>query len=296
MNPTLRTGIVLALVVMGAFFSGCQLQNPNGLGNNSDSSLVNSPGLSGIFGGTTNGAGGSGPSGSLTPADTQALQNVVGQAQALNPPPGVDAAISQDLQNQINALMQQQAQGQDVSTAAIALLGALFQQCSQKVAALGPVPGQPLIGDWQEQGSGCGLAAYTVTGSGYPGSGMQIYNLTGGINPGQVAATPDGRWQLRSQIWNGQGIDAGFQGQNLSGTGTLTGQIASTTKYGTGYTPCNANVVLVNSRNPIPANYSLAIQTMGACYRKALALMRINSLFKNMNPALQQLLYQQMVK
>ncbi len=292
--------LALGLLNFSLLFTGCMKQMPGSgqRGSSGGGGLLNS-GTSSILSGATPGAGGSGGAGALTQGDTQSLQAVVGASNSLSLSNdananslGIDGALSQELLNQINQIQARERNGEDMSAEKWALVPKILEQCASKVTKLFPLPGQPLIGDWTGNGA-CGLNTFSING---PGN-QQVYpgNIPGAQGV-QVAAYNDGRFELRSDKWNGSGRDSGFQGQNLSGVGTLTTQISSTTKYGTTLTPCQAQVQLVTSRNPIPANYQSAVKAMGGCYRKALGFLGMDQIFKNIDPVLAQVLLQQMLK
>lgn len=287
------TSVVL-LSSLGFLFTGCQLgHNAQGLGyGGSGGGLFNS-GTSSVLSGGTSSAGGSAINGAITPTDTQGLQNVVSAQQTVQPPANVDTAISQGLIAEMNAALQKERAGQDVSAQKVVIMNKIITDCVAKANQFIPLPGQPLIGEWKGNNPGCHLpGTFSVNG---PGN-QQVYGVSGGIN-GQLAAYPDGRFELRSAALNGNGTDSGYQNQNLSGTGTLTGSISvDNGKYGVQATPCTVKVELLTSRNPIPANYQNAVKVMGACYRKAFAILGMDSVFKNMNSSLAQTLLQQMMQ
>jgi hypothetical protein len=285
------TTIVL-ISSLGFLFTGCQLSpNSQGLNSGGTGGGIFGGVNSSVLGGVTT-AGGSGPAGVITQTDTQALQNVVSAQQTVKPASDIDSAISQQLIAEMNDALKKEQSGQDVSALKYQLLGQALQQCTQKTNQYIPIPGQPLMGEWKGNNAGCHLVGtFSVNG---PGN-QQVYGVSGGIN-GQLAAYPDGRFELRSAALNGNGKDSGYQNQDLSGTGTLTGTVTSNNgKYST-TSPCTVEVSLANSRNPIPANYQNAVKVMGACFRKAFALVGMDAVFNKMDPALAQALMQQMLK
>jgi len=298
MSIKFKASFFVILSSLSVLFTGCQMgrNSQGGLGSGgyggSGSGLFNN-GTSSVLSGGVSNAGGSSPTGVITPTDTQALQSVVAAQQNVQPPSGIDSAISQQLLAEMNSVLAKERAGQDVLSLKYQLIPQILQQCAQKTNQYVPVPGQPLIGEWKGNNPGCHLTrTFSVNG---PGS-QQVYGVSGGIN-GQLAAYPDGRFELRSTALNGSGKDSGYQSQNLSGTGTLTGTVSvNNGKYGVQTSPCTVKVELANSRNPIPANYQNAVKTMGACYRKAFAFLGMDSVFKNMDPALAQTLMQQMLR
>lgn len=296
MRARIEYGVHLLLLSLSLSFTGCMRQAPQGGYESGGGGLFNS-GTSSVLGGGVEKAGGSGAGGALTAADTSSLKNVISAADALKNDPnaqklGIDSTISAELLNEINRVLAQEREGQNVVTQKWLLVPKILDQCQAKLKPLYPIQGQPLIGEWTGSGA-CGLQAFSINGPGadfiYPGS-------IPGAQDVKVAAYNDGRFELRSNKWNGNGKDSGFNGQNLSGVGTLNTQIPSTTKYGTTYTPCAAQVKLVTSRNPIPANYQTALRVMGDCYRKAMGLLGMDAIFKNMDPNLANALLQQMLK
>lgn len=298
-NKKVFVGFLFSMASL--LFIGCMRQapqsgfNPRGGGGGSLTSGLNSS----VFSGAGSSAGGSGAAGTLTQPDQTALQNMANAAAALsvnNDPNaqklGIDSAISQELTAEINRLIQRERAGENVLDEKWLLVPKIIEGCAAKVSALVPKPGEPLIGEWSGRGA-CGLGTFSING---PGN-KQVYSgeIRGAQNV-QVAAYNDGRFELRSNKWNGNGKDSAFQGQNLSGTGVLTTQTARATKYGTAYDPCQARVELVNSRSPIPENYKTALKVMGGCYRNAMALIGMDPILKKMNPQLSQVLFQQMLK
>ncbi len=288
--------LALALLVV---FTGCMRQYPQADGEY----LQGGGGLGGaglnssVFSGQGSSAGGSGSLGSLTQADTSALQNVVGAANAVSVKNdanaqalGIDSAISQELIREINQIRAQEREGQNMTEAKWLMVGKIIESCSAKASALFPKPGEPLIGDWSGRGA-CGIGNFAING---PGN-KQVYTGKIGGADLSVAAYNDGRFEARSSFASGSGTDNSLPGEK-SGSGVLTRQIARATKYGTQYDPCQAKIELVNARSPIPENYKTAMKVMGGCYRNAMALMGMESVLNKMNPQLAQALFQQMLK
>ncbi|MSP18962.1 MAG: hypothetical protein EXR74_05270 [Bdellovibrionales bacterium] len=290
MNSTKQAQAILryCLFILMVFISGCQMK-PSGLGTNRLSFAPNQDLVN---------RGGSGVGGVITLEDKVAVEKVVAAAAVLQPPAGLDTAISRTLQDEMNRVIALERRAKNVEEKAAvlslkwALVPKILTACANKMGQFAPIPGQPLIGDWSGNG-GCGLTTFAING---PGN-KQVYATGGGIPGGQVGAAPDGTFTLRSSSFNStSGADSGYQSSDLSGVGTLTGNTSSTTKYGTSNTPCNVAVELVNPKSPIPGNYQNAMKLMGACYRKSFAFLGMDSIFNNIDPALANLLAEQMLR
>ena len=291
MNITKQAQTILSycLFILMILISGCQMK-PSGLGTSRLSFPTNNQGPVG--------RGGSGPEGIILPSDRVAVEKVVAAAAVLQAPAGIDTAISRSLQDEMNNVLARERMAKNAAERAAvmslkwALVPEILSACASKMAQFAPVPGQPLIGDWSSNGA-CGLNTFAING---PGN-RQVYATSGGIPNGQVAASPDGTFTLRSSSFNSiSGADSGYQSQSLSGVGALTGNTASTTKYGTTNTPCNVAVELVTPKSPIPGNYQNAMKLMGSCYRRSFAFLGMDSVFNNIDPALANILAEQMLR
>jgi hypothetical protein len=235
--------------------------------------------------GTGTNNGGSGTGGSLTEADQFALKNVF-QEQTKVAPTG-PSGLSQALLAEAKRLLEEEAKGRDVAVQKMALAGRMLTECAQRTAPLAPIPGQPLLGVWASADKPpCALGNVTISGN---GGGQSTFAVSGQTN-GTMKATDVGDGEIKAEPFAGRVTD-----RPESGTGTLTNPQFTKTKYG--FNACSTAIVLKDSANPIPKNYTEAMKMMGGCFRQALVLMSpvFDQMFANMNPQLRQLLQQRML-
>ncbi|MFM8314243.1 MAG: hypothetical protein ACKOA8_08165 [Deltaproteobacteria bacterium] len=286
MKTMLRILFVMSLLIsVGCMNQAGKTSKPGLFGGGG--SIV-TPQTQSVLSGGVQGAGGSGPAGIITPADKQALQQVV-NAPELNPQleQGFDTALSQELMNEIRRIVEDERRGIEVLSRKWMVVPVILQQCAGKVAKLGPLPGDSVKGTWTKASGDCEIASFEVN----EGS-RQIHGLGGALQGGQLAAYPNGSIQIRSpQGFNGDGRDSGFRGNpQLSGVATLTGKRQVNSKQGPNFVACRAEVELATPKNQMSANHTKAMQLFGNCYNKGLALIAMDNLFQNMDPQLMNVL------
>lgn len=253
----------------------------------------------------------SGGSSGMTPAEDQALKSLLKETEAIAPESG-DSAVSAALQQEMQNILKEEAEGRDVAMQKMALAGKMMKECAEKVAGLAPKPGQPLLGEWK--GDKCKSPSFTLRDTRpkglIPGQNQNQQNSSGGGGAsqqgdgiliadgkieGKVSPGEDGSGKFTSTkgTWSGTLYDNGLDG--LSGAGKLTNPKYSKTKYGT--KACTANFTLEASTNPIPENYVEAMKIAGNCFRRALIMMSpvMDKMFKGMDPAMRTMLQQSML-
>lgn len=279
--------IILAVFVGGLMFTACQngSRSLNGTGSTTDPFPTTGDSGIGSSSGTGTGVGsvgtgpGSGPGGGITDADKQALQAALSQNDDTSPQDDT-AGLSAALQDEARRLLAEEQQGKDVAVQKMLLAGKMLQECANRIAHLAPIPGQPLLGTWN--GGGQCAVAFEVAGNGAGGK----YAVDGGTK-GTLTADTQGHGAIQGDPFSGNVVDS-----PQSGHGTLTHPTFFKSKAGT--SPCSVGVALVTPKSPIPANYQEAMKQAGKCFRQTLILMSpaFDRMFKNMDPALAQLLQQ----
>jgi hypothetical protein len=284
---------VFGVVLVFIFNFGCMNQARQGMGSNRFEGAGNlfQPGTESVLNGVVSGAGGSGPAGVITPADTSALQNVL-QAPELNQQPGVDAAINEVLLAEMRRVLDDERNNRisyiEAQTKKWAIVPRIFSECVAKSAGLTPVPGDPTIGGWVKNSGDCEVSPFEV------GSGnRQVHPVTGGMQ-GQLGAYLDGRIEIRSNTFNGSGSDSGLSGQ--SGIASLTGQRRINSKNGPTFVPCSATVQLDTPKNQMVEKHQRAMRIAGNCFQTGLVFLGMEQIFNNMDPALADVLLQQALK
>ncbi|MBY0370277.1 hypothetical protein K2X33_06290 [bacterium] len=291
---TKRSQSVLAAAAM-ALLVGCMQRGSNNSGTD-DSGFGNIGGTySGTGGSTSSGSGngGSSSNGALTTNDTSALQNLF-QSTAnagVTPQNLAAAAVSASLQQQIDALMAKRRQGQDVQAQLMGLAGQMLQECSQKIGALAPVPGQPLLGEWGNTGGDC-TVNFRITGAGPLQVQPNNQYAVSGDTAGTMSASTTGMGAVSANPWSGNLMDT-----PQAGNGSLTHPTyypATSGKNPQPARPCTAAVAMKSSANPIPENYAEATRRLGCCFRRSLMLMNptMVNLMAGMDPRLAALLVQ----
>lgn len=271
--------IVAGLFAALASFTACQKGSSGGvltLPQGTATGVATGVATTGSGTGSITGVGTTGTgsgTGSSTPTSDQlaALNAALGAAGQITPG---QSGLSPELLAELKQLLSQESQGQNVSPQLLALAGKMLQQCSAKAATLAPIPGQPLLGEWN--GGGKCAVQFTVAGSGAGGK----YTVSGTTN-GTMQADTAGNGAINAQPFSGNVKD-----NPVSGNGTLTNPSFFKTKAGK--KPCYVAVQLTGPTSPIPANYQEAMKEAGQCFRQALILMSptFSQMFQGMDPAL----------
>ncbi len=272
--------------------------------------------------------GGSGSGGALTDADKEALNKLFGETAGTSPQDKAAAALSEAFRNEVAALLEKQRKGDQAALSQLMMIaGKMLQQCSAKVGALAPVPGQTLLGTWgtpasaqnssnkgsnnkpgsnsssqsteysarafgsSKQNTNCSVT-FTIAGAGpLQPQTTNKYAVTGKAT-GSMTADANGLGVVQGNPWSGNLRDTPQAGngvlRNPAFTPATDGKNAQPAKA------CDAAVELQTSANPIPANYTESVARLGCCFRQALMLMSptMVSLMSNMDPRLAMLLVQ----
>lgn len=227
----------------------------------------------------------------LTDADKSALTNLSAQTADVAPDDGANI-LSQALAQEMKRLLEEEKAGKDVAAQKMALAGQMMKECSARIAELAPRPGQPLTGSYV--GKDCSTkkdVKFDIIdpydrgkGRGVPNGAPPLYKVSGATN-GKMTANAQGSGKIEGTGWQGTVSDTGLNGR------AAAGEVVS------GRCTMGIGMESTGSRNPIPENYIEAMRRAGACFRQTLFLISpvMDNMFKNMNPALANILKMKML-
>jgi len=227
----------------------------------------------------------------LTEADKSALTDLSAQTADVAPDDGANI-LSQALAQEMKRLLEEEKAGKDVAAQKMALAGQMMKECATRVAELAPRPGQPLAGSYV--GKDCTTkkdVKFDIVdpydrgkGKGVPNGAPTLYKVSGASN-GRMTAAINGTGKIEGTPWAGQVSDTGLSGRAAAGE-VINGR-------------CTMGIGMesTGSRNPIPENYIEGMRRAGACFRQTLFLISpvMDNMFKNMNPALANILKMKML-